>query len=262
MDHSPGFDFRRWKGIAGFAMLGVAACVCLSLVLNYLLLFSDRLGAFERGVITAIAVPLLIGVPLFVALGMKLAEVRGLRQRLNRSTTYDPVTDCFRSTAFTGLVETRRKYVPTGPMGRSGALLVVHVEGLMSVGARFGLSWKDEALRLIADTIKRSVRQDDVVGRVGEAEFGVFLPGATERDAKEIGNRIVSAVGAVYFAPAEQSEALVVRVGGVLYEKQVEFDDMFKVAARQVDLAGTGGEDSFRLVPLLTDTSASPGAVQ
>ena len=45
-------------------------------------------------------------------------------------------------------------------------------------------------------------------------------------------------------------------------EKQVEFDDMFKVAARQVDLAGTGGEDSFRLVPLLTDTSASPGAVQ
>ncbi|MBN9241502.1 MAG: diguanylate cyclase [Mesorhizobium sp.] len=255
MDRSSGFDFRNWRGIATFTALGVAACVGLSLLLNYLLLFSDRLDAFERGVFTAIAVPVLVGVPLFVALGMKLAEVRGLRQRLNRSAAYDPVTDCFRSGAFTGMVETRRKYVPAGPMGRGGAFLVVHVEGLMAVGARFGLSWRDEALRLIAGTIKNSVRRDDLVGRVGEADFGVFLAGASEQDAEEIGNRIVSAVSAVYFTPAERSEPLVVRVGGVLYERQVEFDALFRAAAGQVDLAGVGGASSFRLVPLAADIS-------
>ncbi|MBN9275148.1 MAG: hypothetical protein J0J15_33865, partial [Mesorhizobium sp.] len=91
--------------------------------------------------------------------------------------------------------------------------------------------------------------------RVGEADFGVFLAGASEQDAEEIGNRIVSAVSAVYFTPAERSEPLVVRVGGVLYERQVEFDALFRAAAGQVDLAGVGGASSFRLVPLAADIS-------
>ncbi|TIV05721.1 MAG: GGDEF domain-containing protein, partial [Mesorhizobium sp.] len=47
------------------AVLGTAGCVALSLALNYLMLFSDSLTPFARGAVTAIIVPIVIGLPLF-----------------------------------------------------------------------------------------------------------------------------------------------------------------------------------------------------
>ncbi|WP_292101444.1 GGDEF domain-containing protein [Mesorhizobium sp.] len=224
---------QSWKDVAWLTVLGTAGCLILSLGLNYLLLFSEALTPFARSVITATLLPLAIGLPLFLLLGSKQAEIRRYRQELNRSATYDRLTGCLNGPVFTSMVDRRAaKTSEAGP--RSGAFLVIHPEHLKSLNLRFGLEWGDEALRLIASTIQSSVRKEDLVGRIGTSMFGVFLPGATEKDAKEIGERIKARVRDVYFAPKGTEDVLAVQVGGVVFEHELAFEDMYRSAEERL----------------------------
>jgi diguanylate cyclase (GGDEF)-like protein len=218
---------QTWKQVTSLAVLGTAACVGLSLGLNYLLMFSDSLTPFARGAVTAIIVPTFIGLPLFVLLGWQQVEIRRFRRELTKSGTYDQLTGCLNGKVFTSMVD-RRAARPAGP--RSGAFLVIHPEHLASINLRFGLEWGDEALRLIASAIRSSVRKDDLIGRLGTSMFGVFLPGASERDARDIGERVRGAVGEIYFAPKGDKDVLSITVGGVVFEHELDFEDMFRFA--------------------------------
>jgi len=218
---------QAWRQVIWRAFLGTAACVCLSLGLNYLLFFSDVLTPFGRSIVTATLVPLIIGLPLFLLLGRMQIEIRRYRQELTRSGTYDKLTGCLNGVVFTSMVD-RRAARPAGP--RSGAFLVIHPEHLASINLRFGLGWGDEALRLTASAIRSSVRTDDLIGRIGNSMFGVFLPGATKQDAKEVGERIRRAIGQIYFAPKGEKDVLAIRAGGVVFEHELAFEDMFRSA--------------------------------
>ncbi|WP_292277218.1 GGDEF domain-containing protein [Mesorhizobium sp.] len=218
---------QTWKHIVWLPLLGTAACLGLSLGLNYLLLLSDALTPFGRSVVTATLVPIVISLPLFALLGWKQVEIRRYRQELTRSGTYDRLTGCLNGAVFTSMVD-RRAARPAGP--RSGAFLVIHPEHLASINLRFGLGWGDEALRLIASAIRSSVRKEDLIGRIGNSMFGVFLPGATKQDAKEVGERIREAVGQIYFAPKGEKDVLAIRAGGVVFEHELAFDDMYRSA--------------------------------
>ncbi|AZO09698.1 GGDEF domain-containing protein [Mesorhizobium sp. M3A.F.Ca.ET.080.04.2.1] len=218
---------QTWKHMVWLPLLGTAACLGLSLGLNYLLLLSDVLTPFGRSVVTATLVPIVIGLPLFALLGWKQVEILRYRQELTRSGTYDRLTGCLNGAVFMSMVD-RRAARAAGP--RSGAFLVIHPEHLASINLRFGLGWGDEALRLIASAIRSSVRKDDLIGRLGNSMFGVFLPGATKQDAKEVGERIREAVGQIYFAPKGEKDVLAIRAGGVVFEHELAFEDMFRSA--------------------------------
>ncbi|TIP31586.1 MAG: GGDEF domain-containing protein, partial [Mesorhizobium sp.] len=58
---TPTAPAHTWKHLILLAVLGTAGCVALSLALNYLMLFSDSLTPFARGVVTAIIVPSAVG---------------------------------------------------------------------------------------------------------------------------------------------------------------------------------------------------------
>jgi len=160
-------------------------------------------------------------------------ELHRYRQELNKSGTYDRLTGCLNGPVFTSMVERRAARRP-GPGPRSGAFLIIHPEHLRSINMRFGLEWGDEALRLIVSTIQSSVREEDLIGRIGASMFGVFLSGATEAEAKEIGARIRTRIAQVYFAPKGTEDVLTIKVGGVMLENEMEFSDMFRSAEQHL----------------------------
>ncbi|MBN9037068.1 MAG: diguanylate cyclase [Rhizobiales bacterium] len=226
---------REWAEALKFAAAGVAIAIALSLALTYLLLFSDGIGAFGRGVALSIALPLLIGGPAFFAIGWQRAQARELCQRLTRLATYDGLTDCFNPRAFSSIVERRRESA-LGP-GR-GAFLVVDAGQVRAVDRRYGIDWGEEALRLIAGAIRKSVRASDLVGRTSQNEFGVYLAGASEDDARAVGERIRDAVAEVWFAPGDRRDMLAVNVAGVVFEQELEFAEMMRQAARALPARG------------------------
>jgi diguanylate cyclase (GGDEF)-like protein len=84
----------------------------------------------------------------------------------------DELTELLNPEAFRLLVEHQlavaRRFV------RADALLVIDVSGLQAVNDEFGRAGGDVTLRAIARLLRRTARESDIVGRLGEDQFAVF----------------------------------------------------------------------------------------
>lgn len=219
--------------LAWVTVLGTVACVIASLILNYLLLFNETLTPFGQMAISSYIVPVVIGAPLSFLLALRQQEIKRIRRELTHSATYDTTTAFYKWTAFSSVVDRRVVAESTGGP-RRGAFLAINASDLRAINLRYGLRWGEEALRLVASVIRTSVRTEDVVGRLSASEFGIFLPGATEKNAREVGERIRAAVAANYFTPAGAKGVLNVSVGGVFFDDELGFDGMFRAAEYQL----------------------------
>jgi diguanylate cyclase (GGDEF)-like protein/PAS domain S-box-containing protein len=74
------------------------------------------------------------------------------------------------------------------------ALIMADVNGLKLVNDAFGHEKGDHLLRTIAKIIKEKCRSDEIVSRIGGDEFIILLPKTNEDEAKQLINRIHSAV--------------------------------------------------------------------
>ena len=91
-----------------------------------------------------------------------------------------------------------------GARADRGALLIIDADHFKTINDNFGHLTGDEALLLIASAIGRGVRSGDILGRIGGEEFGAFLVGATQEEAKRVAERIRSEVELIRFQPDDE----------------------------------------------------------
>src|ERR1700716_3526948 len=70
------------------------------------------------------------------------------------------------------------------------ALMMIDLDNLKEINDTLGHHVGDEAIRVLAQELQRAVRATDTCGRLGGDEFGVAMPEADERDAREVGLRV------------------------------------------------------------------------
>src|SRR5579864_1505575 len=70
------------------------------------------------------------------------------------------------------------------------ALMMIDLDNLKDINDTYGHHVGDEAIRVLAHELQRAVRATDTCGRLGGDEFGVAMPEADERDAREVGLRV------------------------------------------------------------------------
>src|ERR1700687_2347532 len=70
------------------------------------------------------------------------------------------------------------------------ALMMIDLDNLKEINDTLGHHVGDEAIRMLAHELQRAVRASDTCGRLGGDEFGVAMPEADERDAREAGTRV------------------------------------------------------------------------
>lgn len=75
-------------------------------------------------------------------------------------------------------------------MRTSSAVLIADLDHFKSVNDTFGHAAGDAVLRLFAKIARSNLDPDQVFGRLGGEEFGIFLPGAGETEARETAERI------------------------------------------------------------------------
>jgi diguanylate cyclase (GGDEF)-like protein len=78
--------------------------------------------------------------------------------------------------------------------GTPAALLFVDVDGLKALNDTFGHSAGDAALIHLTETMIASVRQTDMVARIGGDEFAILLDHADENSARETAARLADQV--------------------------------------------------------------------
>lgn len=225
---------RAFRSIASRTALVTVAAVAASWALNYLLLFADGISAFGRSAITATVLPVVLAGPL-VAFGLwQREEARRARKAGSRGATHDPATGFVGAQVFSTAVQERRMRAPAADRSGRGALLLVDLDGLKLINARFGSDWSASALAIVADAVRRSVRSDDLVGRLETGELSIFLPEADEGDARKVAQRITDAVAAVYFAPGGIERSIGLRIAGVVFDHQLHFAEMIRHAGEQL----------------------------
>jgi len=70
------------------------------------------------------------------------------------------------------------------------ALVVIDMDNLKEINDSFGHTRGDEYLELAGYLLKKCVRREDTLARIGGDEFAIILPRANEETAKKLGKRI------------------------------------------------------------------------
>ncbi len=81
------------------------------------------------------------------------------------------------------------------------AVMMVDVDHFKSINDHFGHSAGDQALRIIADTLRNRTRVFDSIARYGGEEFVVVMPGAGAADAMSAAERLRTSIETMNFAP-------------------------------------------------------------
>lgn len=243
MDNSSaGNAGRSWAPVARYALLGTTACVAVAAGAAAILFQGQGDGIFWRAVIGAGVVAGLVAAPLLAIVANERRKFSALKSEVSRLSSVDALTSVLNGGVFASLIDAFRGG-SAGSARRQGALLVVDVDDFRAINARFGHAWGDEVLKIVAGAIKSSIRTGDLVGRIGGEEFGVFLPGATKENAERVAERIRGSISDTILEPGGRNCPLTVSVGAVLFEDQLEFDEMFRKADGRLSEAKARGRN-------------------
>ena len=149
------------------------------------------------------------------------AAARISRSHLLDQATRDGLTGVLNRAAFETLVEHEIKR--SQRYGDDLTLLLADVDGLKSINDKGGHPAGDAAIRALAGALRDSVRDADVVGRIGGDEFGVMLTGSTGEAGALVARRLE--------AVADQI-AVTASVGWATRGDYSRYEDLYAAADR------------------------------
>jgi len=156
-----------------------------------------------------------------------------------RRSTLDPLTGLFNRNA----LEQRLAELdgqPSGKKGLSHALLLCDLDHFKRVNDKLGHAVGDAVLKDVADTMRAVLRAGDSIYRIGGEEILVVLPGATEKDAVGVAERLRQAVRKRRPAGVEVTISIGAAVSG---PPVVNTDDLVARADVALYSAKAGGRD-------------------
>lgn len=220
--------------------------------------YSFETGTWRWGddPVNNLLIPLIVAPPFFWFLLSKLRELSIAHSELMNVAATDALTSCLNRRAFTALVDGYLERVERHEGAGSGALLVLDVDHFKAVNDNFGHDLGDEALKLIAGTIKSMVREIDLVGRLGGEEFAVFLPSADPARTALVADRIRAAVRSAPFAPYGRKHDLSISVGGATFDRGATFADLYRAADERLYAAKNAGRDRVDITRYGPDIAA------
>lgn len=236
---------QRWSSVGRWTLLGTLGCVAVSVAFNVMMFGNLGEEALRRGIITGTALPLLLAMPLFFYMSMRMRGLAISNLRLGQVARTDSLTACLNRGAFTGKVGgmlAHRDGVPRG------ALLMIDADNFKAINDLFGHEAGDEALTIIARSIRSTLRTGDLVGRMGGEEFGVFLPNVELRGAEIMAERIRRSVNLALFAPDGRARQLSVSIGGAVFAHRANFSDLFRIADQRLYGAKQAGRNCTAIV--------------
>jgi len=214
------------------ATLGALACAvgAIAAVCVISLLIPDRPFWAELTAVASITAAATF--PLQFALCLRNEALREIQKELQHALRHDPVTGTLRANAFATSVEhaidRRRLSTAESP---DGVMLVLRVGNFDEIGRRFGPQWADTLLQSIVRIVHSSVRYGDLVARLASDELGIYLPGTTTENARDICERIRARIDETTFtAGQERHISVTVRLGGTRVGDQADFQALREAA--------------------------------
>lgn len=146
----------------------------------------------DAGMLQLFDVTLLTHLVLTVATALLLPILHVSRQRRHwqKLACYDGLTGLLSRRTF---IQRAYQSITDGNTEKH-ALLMVDIDHFKKINDRHGHQCGDEVLRQIAKTLKGSIRETDIIGRLGGEEFAILMPGLSAERAQDVANRMLQSV--------------------------------------------------------------------
>jgi diguanylate cyclase (GGDEF)-like protein len=168
--------------------------------------------------------------------------------QLRRSAELDALTGTFNRRSIDQWLS--RAFMDAHRQKRELSLLFIDIDNFKSVNDRLGHAGGDHCLRQVATALRSSLQAGDTLGRYGGEEFVVLLPGRVGADAREMGERLRSAVERCECLYESHSERLTVSIG---VSTRLDRESTPAAAVERADkalyAAKDGGRNCVRVAP-------------
>jgi diguanylate cyclase len=254
------FDFspRGWGRVVAWTVLGTLVCVVVTVFVDSFNFPGMDEGQLTRALLVDIFLPIVLAVPMLLFLTTKLRELAIAHHELARFASTDALTGVLNRGAFTTLVEAYLAQVDADRRRPKGTLLIVDADNFKSINDSYGHDRGDEALQIIARSIRESLRDGDFVGRVGGEEFAVFLPDSDRDQAETAAERLRGTVWDADFTPDGARRRLSVSVGGAAFDRRLPLIELFRIADRQLYAAKRAGRNCVHVAPAASANGRTP----
>jgi diguanylate cyclase (GGDEF)-like protein/PAS domain S-box-containing protein len=158
--------------------------------------------------------------------GMNITERKEVEEKIRYMTYHDSLTGLYNRKFYEeelDRLDTSRQL----PL----SIIIGDVNGLKLTNDVFGHEMGDKVLKGIADMVKKSTREEDIVARWGGDEFGIILPQTYEEAVQDVMERIKENCKGAEFENIPLSIAL---GSATKKEIQEEIDDLFTEAEEKM----------------------------
>ncbi|THK35028.1 GGDEF domain-containing protein [Ensifer sp. MPMI2T] len=253
----PRLDRRAVIWIVNCTLGGTVGCTAFAMLITYYC--TARFGAevMETTLSLAFYIPLLLGVPLFAVIGVKMQQLALANRLLVQASRYDGMTGCLNRGAFTAdVIDFFAKQNLTPPP--ISALLILDADHFKKINDCHGHLAGDAALVAIAAVLRGAVGEAGVVGRLGGEEFGVFVRSTDAAAISALAERIRLDVAEGRVGKGGCAYAVTVSIGTALFTYPAVYEEIFKIADDQLYLAKGAGRNCIRMM----EHSCMPGGIR
>ncbi|MDQ1231987.1 diguanylate cyclase (GGDEF)-like protein [Sphingomonas sp. SORGH_AS 879] len=126
-------------------------------------------------------------------------------------------------------------------------ILYLDLDGFKPVNDTYGHLTGDDLLRAVADRFRKVVRGQDVIGRLGGDEFAAILRGVSQKEAEQIGEKLIAAARDPFHLDGHPPISIGVSIGGVALGLPPDVRRTLHAADTMLYAAKRGGKGLLRI---------------
>jgi len=172
-----------------------------------------------------------------------VTELFQLKEEFKTLATVDPLTELFNRRYFTDQAD--KEFIRAQRYKKSMALISIDIDHFKRINDNYGHPAGDKVLIAVSKQLQDSLRQSDVLARIGGEEFSILLPETSTEDALVFAERIREAQSQLRISGDWQGEIqLSVSIGVSSYQvSDAEFDALFSRADKALYQAKNSGRN-------------------
>lgn len=130
---------------------------------------------------------------------------------------------------------------------RSGALVLIDITGYESVGEKLGRNEADSLLRIFSDRLRSLFREEDVICRISDDRFAVFVSGESGKGVIEKKAGMITDIFARFDEFEKYRTTAGIDIGiSMCMEDGVTFEELYGVAEQALTEAKETGTSTYR----------------
>jgi len=189
-------------------------------------------------------IALLCSVPVSWMMGNEMRKTEELSKLLRDLVNRDRLTDAATRDYFFDQMESQPD--------NFGVSLMIDIDHFKAINDTHGHLVGDKVIQRVAEALKRTVREKDIVCRFGGEEFVVFLADHRKKRGVEVAERIRTAIENEVVRVNEMAVSVTVSIGGSLKDEVTDINDAIKVADDALYKAKASGRNQTIFAESLT----------